>query len=218
MADTRPLFESDDSPASSAPYREAIGALLYVANWTRPDILFPVNLLARFNQAPKDVHWNAVKRVLRYLKQTETYGLKYTLQHISTSEQPADSLTKPLGGQSLDRVLHSGRLVAPAMKKIPRKSGIMPLIALGCVLALAVGQGSDTYQFVKTDPLVWRITDEPVRVGTGYVEINYRPFNPCSNSITDWASEHDIKKAAYQGLFSGCQLEYEDKIVGLLHA
>ena len=36
------------------PYLSAIGALMYIANCTRPDIAFAVNLLARHSAAPNE--------------------------------------------------------------------------------------------------------------------------------------------------------------------
>ncbi|XP_070795178.1 zinc finger protein 271-like [Pituophis catenifer annectens] len=49
-------------------YRSTIGSLLYIANWTRPDIALSVNLLSRHVGKPTVYHWEAVKRVLGYLK------------------------------------------------------------------------------------------------------------------------------------------------------
>ena len=60
------------------PYLSAIGALLYLAQCTRPDIAFSVNLLARFNSAPTRRHWNGVKHILRYLRGTTDLGLFYS--------------------------------------------------------------------------------------------------------------------------------------------
>ena len=54
------------------PYMEAVGCLLFAAQITRPDICFAVNMLSRFSQNPGKAHWNAVKRVMRYLKGTIT--------------------------------------------------------------------------------------------------------------------------------------------------
>ncbi|XP_070668857.1 uncharacterized protein [Malus domestica] len=50
------------------PYLSAIEALLYLAQCTRPDISFAVNLLARHSNAPTPMHWNGVKDIFRYLK------------------------------------------------------------------------------------------------------------------------------------------------------
>jgi hypothetical protein len=55
----------------SIPYREAIGSLMYAALGTRPDISFAVSFLAQFMQNPGRPHWEAVKRVFRYLKGTK---------------------------------------------------------------------------------------------------------------------------------------------------
>src|ERR1700678_2230730 len=61
----------------NVPYREAIGALNWVAVGTRPDIAFVVGQLAQFMESPGKVHWEAVKRVLRYLKGTKDLKLTY---------------------------------------------------------------------------------------------------------------------------------------------
>ncbi|KAL0335068.1 UNVERIFIED_CONTAM: Retrovirus-related Pol polyprotein from transposon TNT 1-94 [Sesamum radiatum] len=59
------------------PYLSAIGALMYLANNTRPDIAFSVNLLARYSSTPTKRHWNGVKHILRYLRGTSDMGLYF---------------------------------------------------------------------------------------------------------------------------------------------
>ena len=63
----RPREEDEEVLGPEVPYFSAIGALMYLANYNRPDIAFAVNLLARFSSAPTKRHWNGVKHVLRYL-------------------------------------------------------------------------------------------------------------------------------------------------------
>jgi len=70
----RPCEESEQILGPEVPYFSAIGALMYLANCTRPDIAFAVNLLARFSSAPTKRHWNGVKHVLRYLQGTIDLG------------------------------------------------------------------------------------------------------------------------------------------------
>ena len=48
-------------------YQSAIGSLMYLSVGTRPDITYIVSNLARFSSKPTTDHWNAVKRVMRYL-------------------------------------------------------------------------------------------------------------------------------------------------------
>ncbi|CAI7899566.1 unnamed protein product [Closterium sp. NIES-54] len=67
----------DESVESSCPYPELVGYLMYLMTCTRPDLAYPLSLLARY-VAPgrhRKVHWDAAKRVLRYLCSTSGMGL-----------------------------------------------------------------------------------------------------------------------------------------------
>jgi hypothetical protein len=57
-------------------YRSMIGSLLYLCA-SRPDIMLSVGVCARYQAAPKESHFMAVKRIFRYLVDTPTYGLWY---------------------------------------------------------------------------------------------------------------------------------------------
>jgi hypothetical protein len=59
------------------PYRELIGCLLWISMGTRPDISYAVNQCARYSSDPKQEHWSACLRILRYLKGTSDHGLYY---------------------------------------------------------------------------------------------------------------------------------------------
>ena len=59
------------------PYREAIGALLYAAICTRPDIAHAVNQVSQYQINPTPAHWTAVKRIIRYLKSCPNLGLEF---------------------------------------------------------------------------------------------------------------------------------------------
>jgi len=57
-------------------YRSVIGSLRYIVN-TRPDLAYSVGVVSRYMEAPGKEHWDAVKRILRYLRGTIDYGCKY---------------------------------------------------------------------------------------------------------------------------------------------
>jgi hypothetical protein len=59
------------------PYREAIGSLMYLAVGTRPDIAFAVSTLSQYLENPGKPHWEAAKRVFRYLLGTRDLSLVY---------------------------------------------------------------------------------------------------------------------------------------------
>jgi len=62
---------------SNVPYTSAIGSLMYVMLCTRPDICFAVGLVSRYQSNPRQAHWQAVKRVMHYLRGTTDLVLCY---------------------------------------------------------------------------------------------------------------------------------------------
>ncbi|KAM1061303.1 hypothetical protein FF1_025820 [Malus domestica] len=92
-----PKEDEEEILETEVPYLSAIGALLYLAQCTRPDISFVVNLLARYSNAPTRRHCNGVKDIFRYVKGTTDLGLFYT------RESP--SVTVPYGPQIDSRLV-----------------------------------------------------------------------------------------------------------------
>ena len=68
-------YDTESPPNENYPYRQAIGALLYLSCKTRPDIAYSVSLLARFTNDPREIHVRAVKRLFRYLNGTRSNGI-----------------------------------------------------------------------------------------------------------------------------------------------
>ncbi|CAI7868984.1 unnamed protein product [Closterium sp. NIES-53] len=68
---------SNKSVEPSGPYPELVGCLMYLMTCTRPDLVYPLSLVARY-VAPgrhRKVNWDAAKRVLRYLCSSSGMGL-----------------------------------------------------------------------------------------------------------------------------------------------
>ena len=72
------MATSNDPCIDQQQYQSVIGSLMYLSVSTRPDISFAVGNLARHSSHPTSTHWKPLKRVLRYLKGTVNYGIKYT--------------------------------------------------------------------------------------------------------------------------------------------
>ncbi|CAI7871392.1 unnamed protein product [Closterium sp. NIES-54] len=71
---------SDESVEPSGPYPELVGCLMYLMTCTRPDLAYPLSILARY-VAPgrhRPEHMAAAKRVLRYLCSFPTLSWRST--------------------------------------------------------------------------------------------------------------------------------------------
>ena len=72
--------KTEEASMKAVPYREAIGSLMYASVATRPDISFAVATLSRFLDNPGRAHWEAVKRIFRYLSGTRDLELTYGVE------------------------------------------------------------------------------------------------------------------------------------------
>ncbi|GKD33314.1 retrotransposon protein, putative, ty1-copia subclass, partial [Tanacetum coccineum] len=61
----------------NVPYASAVGSIMYVVRCTRPDVAFAQNITSRFQQNPGELHWTAVKNILKYLRNTKDMFLVY---------------------------------------------------------------------------------------------------------------------------------------------
>ena len=74
----RPCEKGDELLGPEVSYLSAIGALMYLANYTRQNIAFSVNLLAKYSSAQTQRHWYGIKHILCYLQGTTYMGLFYS--------------------------------------------------------------------------------------------------------------------------------------------
>ncbi|XP_070677910.1 uncharacterized mitochondrial protein AtMg00810-like [Malus domestica] len=77
-----------DAPNEPLPnprvYQRVVGKLIYLTI-TRPDIAYSVSFVSQFMHSPSMIHWESVKRILRYLKGSIGKGLlmqKHGSNHI----------------------------------------------------------------------------------------------------------------------------------------
>ena len=82
--------EGTASLAEQRLYMLATSSLLYLATQTRPDLAFRVGCCCRYNQNPGKQHWEAVKRIFRYLRGTPTLGLLFQKQPKLTVQAYSD--------------------------------------------------------------------------------------------------------------------------------
>ena len=70
------LSDASLESVDATMYRQMIGSLMYLTN-TRPYICFAMNTLSQYLTDLRSVHLIAAKHILRYLRGTIDYGLKY---------------------------------------------------------------------------------------------------------------------------------------------
>ena len=58
-------------------FKNIVGSLMYLTT-TRPDIMHDVSLISGFMERLKETHWQAAKRILRYVNGMKGYGIFYS--------------------------------------------------------------------------------------------------------------------------------------------
>ncbi|OWZ15685.1 Integrase, catalytic core protein [Phytophthora megakarya] len=70
-----PKNEDERAQMKNKDYRGLVGSLMYLMTGSRPDIAFGIQCVSKYLNDPGLAHWNAAKRILRYVKGTIGYGL-----------------------------------------------------------------------------------------------------------------------------------------------
>ena len=76
-SDSPKIAEESDHMAL-VPYGSAVGSLMYVMVYTRPDIAHAVGVVSRYMANLGKEHWEAVKWLLRYLRGTSSTSLCFS--------------------------------------------------------------------------------------------------------------------------------------------
>ena len=119
-------------------YRGLIGSLLYLTA-SRPDIMFAVCLCARYQAYPKESHFKAAKRILKYLKGTSSVGLWY---HSHSPIHLIGYSDSDFAGCKLDRKSTSGTCHLLGSSLISWHSKKQACVALSTVEAEYIAAGS----------------------------------------------------------------------------
>jgi hypothetical protein len=110
------------------PYLSAVGALMYLAITTRPDIANAVGILARFNSNPGPTHWKAVKHLFRYLK--GTMDLKLVYKPDNSTEMFTSFCDADHGGSKDCGKSTGGYLLKMGTGAVSWSSKLQPIVAL----------------------------------------------------------------------------------------
>ena len=127
--DQAPQTDSERSEMSRVPYSQLVGALMYLAIATRPDITHLVGVLARFSSNPGLAHWKALKHLCRYLHGTKGAKLCYQPDS-SCSEAFVTFADADYAGDVNSRRSTSGMVVKMGSGAISWASRLQPVVTL----------------------------------------------------------------------------------------
>eukprot|EP00253_Pinus_taeda_P025536 PITA_25536 len=99
------LEDGGDTPlADSTLYRQLVGSLLYLTH-SRPELSYAIGVVSKYMQELHFLHWNASKRILRYVQGTITFRIHYTAGTVLNLLGFTDS---DCAGDNIDRKSTSG--------------------------------------------------------------------------------------------------------------
>eukprot|EP00253_Pinus_taeda_P002708 PITA_02708 len=125
-------------------YKSIIGSLMY-STATMPDIMSAISLISRFMERPKEAHWQAAKRIMRYVKGTKRFGILYTVSECSDLVGYTDS---DWAGTVDDRKSTSGYVFNMSSGAISWASKKQPIVALSTAKAEYVAATTTACQAV----------------------------------------------------------------------
>ncbi|CAJ2663476.1 unnamed protein product [Trifolium pratense] len=137
-------------------YKQMVGCLMYLLA-TRPDLAFSVCLVARFMERPTDIHVAAVKRILRYLKGTISYGLWYKKQEKDELIGWSDS---DYAGDLDDRKSTSGYVFMIGSKAVSWSSKKQPIVTLSTTEAEFIAAANCACQAIWLSRLIAHISSD----------------------------------------------------------
>ncbi|XP_026400064.1 uncharacterized protein LOC113295948 [Papaver somniferum] len=135
---------------NASTYRSLVGSLRYLTN-TRPDIVFGVGFISRFMETPSQDHLQAAKRILRYVKGTQSHGLFYTSAKTCNLVGYSDS---DWAGDVEDRKSTSGFVFHMGSSVVSWSSKKQQVVALSTTEAEYMAAASSASQAVRISVLI----------------------------------------------------------------
>ena len=180
-------------------YRQAVGCLLWIANGTRPDIAYAVSQVSRFLEKSGPKHWQAVKRIVRYLSGSGDLKIRYThnsedqnftegyfsgiLPGVMTSYVDADYATCKETRRSV-----TGYIFLLAGGPVSWNSGKQPSVALSTTEAEYMAAASAVQELVWLKQLQIQLSLKVPRTMTLYED------NQSTIFLADGQGEHQRSK------------------------
>ncbi|CAB1116481.1 unnamed protein product [Ectocarpus sp. CCAP 1310/34] len=188
----------DDESGGEWPVREAIGSMMWVSTFSRPDISFAVRAVARHAHAPAERHWKAIVKILAYLKETRDLGITYKRGSGLGLEVYVDASY----ADAEDRRSVSGLATTVGGTVISHGSKTQAIVSLSSTEAeyIAAGEGVKEALFVRA--VLSFIAPETSGSSIQVLEDNQGAMALVQNPLSSARSKHiDVRYHFIRGLF-----------------
>ncbi|UYV65986.1 hypothetical protein LAZ67_3006070 [Cordylochernes scorpioides] len=167
----------EDDNCDQHTYQEALGMLMFLAVKTRPEIAYITSKLSQYSRQPKQMHWTAIKRVVRYLRGTIDLGVKFERGKAGILK----SYTDASWSTTHDGKSYGGYVLKLGEATIDWKSSKQPLVALSTMEAEMIAACESCCQIKWIINLLreleeWNFTEKPTAIYTD------------SQSLINWIS------------------------------
>jgi hypothetical protein len=140
------LYSPKEARKEERPYRQLIGSLVHLANYTRPDISHAVGVLSRYLDSYEEGHWIAAKRILRYLKGTTNFGLWFDGMYDGKPKDLVGFVDSDWAGDKSDRKSTTGWMMRIGNATVTWKSQKQNSVALSTAEAEYIAAASATQE------------------------------------------------------------------------
>ena len=179
---------SEEKSVDGTLFRSIVGSLRFVCN-SRPDIAYSVGLISKFMQSPKQSHYMAAKKVLRYLKGTTEYGVWFPR---SINEEEAGLIrysNTDWKGDTIENKSTTGYLFKLSGAAVSWSSRKQPKVSLSTCEAEYVAAAYAACQGVWLNALLGEILGEEQKPFQLLVD-NKSAINLAQNPVSHGRSKH----------------------------
>lgn len=137
----------------------------------------------------------------------------FRLEHIESRLQVADILTKPLGGQQLERLIEEGE-VFNNLSNMKEEKTTSPIGLLALLVMCIIFVDKPAEAFFNPAPAVNLLATEITNsVGIVKVELNYQPISPCTlDQEQAQQTARNVKQELYNSLKFKCESHYRKHV------
>lgn len=177
--------EENAKGVNTTEYKQLVGSLLYLTA-TRPDLMYAVGLVSRYMERPTEMHLQAVKRILRYLRGTTEFGIIYRKGDEGKLRAYADS---DYAGDVDDRKSTSGFVFMLGTGAVSWSSKKQPVVTLSTTEAEFIAAASCACQGVWLRRILGNIGLEQVTSTVIYCD-NNSAIKLSKNPVLHGRSKH----------------------------